>query len=70
MVATPEEVIFESTKEGMFLVDVDLDRVRELRAQKDSPNSSEENGAKAGILSQWQRPDMYDKFLPRETTNP
>ncbi|MBT3351795.1 MAG: carbon-nitrogen hydrolase family protein [Nitrospinaceae bacterium] len=70
MVATPEEVIFESTKEGMFLVDVDLDRIRDLRAQQDSPNSSEQNGAKAGILSQWQRPDMYDKFLPKEKTSP
>jgi predicted amidohydrolase len=64
MVATPEEVIFESTQEGMFLVDVDLDRVRDLRAQKDAVGSSTENGAKAGVLSQWQRPDMYDKFLP------
>ena len=64
MVATPEEVIFESTQEGMFLVDVDLDRVRDLRAQKDAVGSSMENGAKAGVLSQWQRPDMYDKFLP------
>ena len=22
--------------------------------------------AKAGVLSQWQRPEMYDEFLPRE----
>ncbi len=69
MVATPEEVVFESTREGMFLVDVDLDRVRDLRAQKDEVGSSMENGAKAGVLSQWQRPDMYDKFLPREGVN-
>ncbi len=69
MVATPEEVVFESTREGMFLVDVDLDRIRDLRAQKDEVGSSMENGAKAGVLSQWQRPDMYDKFLPREGVN-
>ncbi len=69
MVATPEEVVFESTKEGMFLVDVDLDRVRDLREQEDAPGSSEVNGAKAGILSQWQRPELYDKFLPRERTS-
>ena len=66
MVATPEEVIFESTKEGMFLVDVDLGRVRDLRTQKDEPPSSGQNGAKAGVLTQWQRPELYDKFLPRE----
>ncbi len=66
MVATPEEIIFESTKSGMFLVDIDLNRIRDLRAQDDSVGSSDNNAAKAGVLSQWQRPDMYDKFLPRE----
>lgn len=66
MVATPEEIIFESTKAGMFLVDIDLERIRDLRAQDDSVGSSGDNAAKAGVLSQWQRPDMYDKFLPRE----
>ena len=48
------------------LVDVDLDRVRDLRTQKDEPTSSGQNGAKAGVLTQWQRPELYDKFLPRE----
>lgn len=69
MVATPEEVVFESTQEGMFLVDVDLDRIRDLRTQKDEPSSSAKNGVKAGVLNQWQRPEMYDKFLPREGAN-
>jgi len=66
MVATPEEVIFESTKPGLFVVDVDLDRVRDLRGQRDQVSSSRENGAKAGVLSQWQRPEMYEKFFPKE----
>lgn len=66
MVATPEEVIFESTRAGMFIVDVDLERVRGLRGQRDGVSSSSDNGAKAGVLSQWQRPEMYDKFFPRK----
>lgn len=66
MVATPEEVIFESTRAGMFIVDVDLERVRDLRGQRDSVSSSRDNGAKAGVLSQWQRPEMYDKIFPRK----
>ncbi len=66
MVATPEEIIFESTKSGMFLVDIDLDRIRDLRSQRDEVGSSADNGAKAGVLSQWQRPEMYDKFFPKE----
>ena len=65
MVATPEEVVFESTKPGMFIVDVDLERVRDLRGQRDGVSSSRDNGAKAGVLSQWQRPEMYDKFFPK-----
>jgi predicted amidohydrolase len=65
MVATPEEIIFESTKAGMFLVDIDLDRIHELRALRDGVASSESNAAKAGVLSQWQRPEMYDKLFPR-----
>lgn len=66
MVATPEEIVFESTKAGMFLVDIDLERVRDLRQQEDRVSSSEENAAKAGVLSQWQRPELYDKFYPKQ----
>ncbi len=67
MVATPEEVVFESTKAGMFLVDIDLARIRELREGSDEVGSSSENAAKAGVLSQWQRPEMYDKLFPKES---
>lgn len=65
MVATPEEIVFESTKAGMFLLDIDLERLRDLRAQQDGVHSSAQNGAKAGILTQWQRPELYDRFYPR-----
>lgn len=66
MVATPEEIIFESTAPGMFLVDIDLARIRELRASPDEPTSSLTYGAKSGVLSQWQRPEMYGRFFPQE----
>ena len=65
MVATPEEIVFETTKPGMFFVDVDLDRVRELRELEDDIYSASHQGAKAGVLTQWQRPEMYEKFFPR-----
>jgi predicted amidohydrolase len=64
MVATPEEIIFETTKSGMSLVNIDLERVRELRELRDDVDSSSQNGAKAGVLSQWQRPEMYGKIFP------
>ena len=66
MVAQPERILFETTETGMFVIDVDLERCRELRRQNDELDSFYRNGAKAGILTQWQRPEMYDRFYPRE----
>ncbi|MDH5749698.1 MAG: carbon-nitrogen hydrolase family protein [Rhodospirillales bacterium] len=66
MVAAPEEILFESTKAGSYLIDVGLERIRDLRAQTDQVGSTKKNGAKAGLLSQWQRPDLYDRFYPRK----
>jgi predicted amidohydrolase len=65
MVATPEEIIFESTAAGLYVVDVDLDRIRDLRNQTDEVMSAHHNAAKAGVLTQWQRPELYDTFHPR-----
>jgi predicted amidohydrolase len=66
MVATPEEILFESTAAGISTVDVSLDRVRYLRATRDEVGSSAACGAKQGVLGpQWQRPDLYDTFYPR-----
>jgi predicted amidohydrolase len=64
MVAQPEEIVFESEAPGTFLIDVDLDRIREMREQEDGPLSSQEYGAKPGVLTQWQRPEMRDKVYP------
>jgi hypothetical protein len=62
MVATPEEVVFESTSAGTFVLDVDLDRARELRSHEDTVTSSLTEGAKAGLLTQWQRPELRDRL--------
>jgi hypothetical protein len=66
MVASPEEILFESTAPGMSLIDVSLDRVRTLRTSRDEVGSSATAGAKQGVLGpQWQRPELYDTFYPR-----
>jgi predicted amidohydrolase len=65
MVATPEEVVFETTLPGLFVMDLDLERLRQLRAERDEVGSSSRNAAKAGVLSQWQRPELYSKFHSR-----
>jgi len=63
MVATPEEILFESTEPGLFVVTVDIDRARELRGLTDNRESSLHNAAKAGVLNQWQRPELADVIL-------
>jgi predicted amidohydrolase len=66
MVAAPEEILFESTAAGLSIVDVSLDRVRQLRASRDEVGSSMVCAAKQGVLGpQWQRPELYDAIYPR-----
>jgi predicted amidohydrolase len=66
MVATPEEILFESTAAGLSVVDVNLERVRYLRSTRDEVGSSQSCAAKQGVLGpQWQRPELYDQFYPR-----
>ena len=64
MVAAPEEIRFETTQPGTFLVEIDLERVRALRADDDRVASQLVNGAKAGVLTQWQRPELRDALWP------
>ena len=70
MVAGPEEILFESAGPGLFLVEIDLTRVRELRSSRDEVHSTACNAAKAGVLTQWQRPELYDTFFPRRRGTP
>jgi predicted amidohydrolase len=66
MVASPEEILFESTAAGVSVVDVSLDRLRYLRATRDEVGSSVGCATKQGVLGpQWQRPELYDAFYPR-----
>jgi predicted amidohydrolase len=66
MVATPEDILFESEEAGLFVVDVTLDRIRYLRATRDEGNSQETCAAKQGVLGpQWQRPKLYEGIYPR-----
>jgi hypothetical protein len=39
--------------------------VRELRAGWDGNDKTPFCGTKQGLLSQWQRPELYDSILPR-----
>jgi len=65
MVAGPEEIHFESSAPGVFFVEVSLERCRQLRREQDAVDSGGRNAAKAGLLTQWQRPELYERFHPR-----
>ncbi|MGI9380520.1 MAG: carbon-nitrogen hydrolase family protein [Methyloligellaceae bacterium] len=65
MIAGPEEILFEATNSGMFLVDVSLERCRTLRNSTDQVTSAETCAAKEGVLTQWQRPDLYQSIYSR-----
>ncbi|HWE81309.1 MAG TPA: carbon-nitrogen hydrolase family protein [Gaiellaceae bacterium] len=67
MVAAPEEILLEETAPGSYLVDVDLDAARELRAGIDGQGSGEHRGTKAGLLTQWRRPDLYERLASSTT---
>jgi predicted amidohydrolase len=67
MVATPEEILFESTAAGLFTVDVDLTRLREMRTTTDDVASAKGYGAKQGVLGpQWQRPELRNAIYPHQ----
>jgi len=48
------------------VVDVSLERARELRSTNDSVTSSANYAAKQGVLGpQWQRPELRETMYPR-----
>jgi predicted amidohydrolase len=58
MVAAPEAVVLESTEPGVFLAEVDLERVRTLRDRVDPPDAALGAKVKPGMLDQWYRPEV------------
>ncbi|HXF56212.1 MAG TPA: carbon-nitrogen hydrolase family protein [Actinomycetota bacterium] len=61
MICSPEEVLAESTSEGVLVADCDLERIRFLRREEDRPNFPGEKACKAGVLWQWYRPELYSR---------
>lgn len=60
MVATPEQVLLEEEAAGAYLVDVDLELPRILRAGVDGQGA--QHAVKAGLLTQWRRPELYERI--------
>jgi predicted amidohydrolase len=64
MIASPEGILVESKKEGIYTAEIDLDRIRALR---EIPNDESERErslrpkTKPGLLKYWRRPEVYEK---------
>jgi predicted amidohydrolase len=61
MICSPEEVLIESTKPGIFFADCDFDRIRWLRDQGDRYSPPMPFNTKPGVLRDWRRPGLYRK---------
>jgi len=58
MICAPEDILAESSVEGVLVADLDLDRLRWLRETEDGPGFPGEKRCKTGVLWQWYRPDL------------
>jgi predicted amidohydrolase len=63
LVASPERVLAFSRDEGLLLVDVDLDRIRELRGLRPKMSGTREFATIPGVLG-FRRPEVFRKNLP------
>jgi predicted amidohydrolase len=64
MICSPEEIIVESTKPGIFIAECDIDRIRWLRKETDLYGPPMPWNAKPGVLRDWRRSDVYRKNYP------
>ena len=63
IIAGPEETLVESREKGVHLANIDLDRVRWLRANRDEYHKVLPYKSKPGLLAQWRRPDLYAELV-------
>ena len=63
MVASPENIILEEKNEGLYTIDIDLDRIRWLRKEKDRIIYPLPWKTKPGVLEPfWRRTKLYKKL--------
>ncbi|MGQ0569635.1 MAG: carbon-nitrogen hydrolase family protein [Armatimonadota bacterium] len=60
MIAGPEEVLAQSGRPGVLIVDLDMDRIRWLRDQDEKIEMPKQYRVMPGTL-RWRRPQLYQK---------
>jgi predicted amidohydrolase len=64
MICSPEEIVCESTKPGVFTAECDIDRIRWLREERDLYGPPMPWNTKPGVFRDWRRPEIYGKNCP------
>jgi predicted amidohydrolase len=65
MICSPERVLVESIREGVFVADCDLARLRRLRSLPDTWDFPGEKHCKPGIFTHWYRPELHADLLAK-----
>lgn len=63
MICSPEGILLESIREGVFVAECDLGRIRYLRASEDSRDFAGIRRCKPGIFRHWYRPEVHGELL-------
>jgi len=61
MICSPEEILIESLKPGIFIAECDFERIRWLREQGDLYGPPMPWRTKPGVLRDWRRPEVFRK---------
>jgi predicted amidohydrolase len=64
MICSPEEVVVESEKPGIFIAECDFERIRWLRKERDLYGPPMPWRTKPGVFRDWRRPEVFRKNLP------
>jgi predicted amidohydrolase len=65
LICSPEEILVESLKPGIFISECDLERTRWLREERDLYGPPMPWRAKPGVLRDWRRSPIYRKNFPQ-----
>lgn len=65
MICSPEQVLVESIREGIFVADCDLARLRLLRGAEDTWDFPGTKHCKPGIFEHWYRPELHADLLAK-----
>ncbi len=61
MICSPEEILVESTKPGIFIADCDFERIGWLREETDRYGPPMPFNTKPGVLRDWRRSELFRK---------